>query len=363
MGRLWLALALLVTITGDAAAKREPACACRHDVVLPRVGAVDVPTNAHFWYLRADGVLATPDRPIQPYELAPHTAYALSSPPLSFTTGAGRDETPPLAPGIGAVSFVLSSAAHGGTRAVTLLHIAGTFDPDTAVIRLTIGDDQRTYVTTPDALTICDTGLELAARPTTVTIVALDLAGNASPPTTYTTTPVVDRDPPRICRPGSTRHRGGLDYIVVFMLAPFVLAILYCIYLAIAAASRANRRRTAEPTPLPVPAAEALARDVRRSSAIGIGVVVVAGVLAFRSDVLAVLMLLVAPSLLIGVVVAAYRWYVATRLLRLAAYDGATATLRDTEVRVSVGGKHAILRATPARVRRAQDHGLPRATA
>ena len=55
-------------------------------------------------------------------------------------------------------------------------------------------------------------------------------------------------------------------------------------------------------------------------------------------------------------------WDAATKVLRLAKYDGATATLCGDEMTVTVGGKDATLRAAPWRIRRARDHAIPRAT-
>jgi hypothetical protein len=60
--------------------------------------------------------------------------------------------------------------------------------------------------------------------------------------------------------------------------------------------------------------------------------------------------------------VTAAGWDAATKVLRLASYDGATATVRGDEVTIKIGGKEATLRAAPWRVQRAKAHGVPRAT-
>jgi hypothetical protein len=64
----------------------------------------------------------------------------------------------------------------------------------------------------------------------------------------------------------------------------------------------------------------------------------------------------------IFVCVTAVGWDAATTVLRLASYDGATATVRGDEVTVEVGGKRASMRAAPSRVWRARQHAIPRAS-
>src|SRR5690349_19155694 len=112
MGRLWLALALLAALVSTGAAK--PACTCHTQVLLPKAGATGVPTNARFWDIPASGRTSTPDQRIQVYELAPHTTYELNAPHLRFTTGDGRDDTPPVDPRIDMVWIRLDhSGVHG----------------------------------------------------------------------------------------------------------------------------------------------------------------------------------------------------------------------------------------------------------
>ena len=67
-------------------------------------------------------------------------------------------------------------------------------------------------------------------------------------------------------------------------------------------------------------------------------------------------------ALVLFVIVTATGWDAATKVLRLASYDGASATVRGDEVTVEVGGKSASMRAAPSRVWRARQHGLPKAT-
>jgi len=67
VARLWVALGVVVALAGTAVAKRSPPdCACAQHVVLPRPGAVDVPTNARLWTFGAGpAVITAPDQPIQ----------------------------------------------------------------------------------------------------------------------------------------------------------------------------------------------------------------------------------------------------------------------------------------------------------
>jgi hypothetical protein len=133
VGRLWLALAIVVALGGTALAKRDPACTCAAPRVLPAPGSVDVPTNARLWRLPAT---AAPDQPIASYELTPHTRYEIRDGGTSFTTGAGGDGSAPVEPDLAMVSITLAGSDATGRKPVSILHVASTMDADVAVVQL-----------------------------------------------------------------------------------------------------------------------------------------------------------------------------------------------------------------------------------
>jgi hypothetical protein len=363
MGRLWLVLAFIAALAEIASADREQVCTCRRDVTLPRQGATGVPTNARLWRFIGLGVVGTPSQRIQVYELAPHTTYELTSPQLRFTTGDGPDDAPPAQPTVTGVTITVHGTNDIGGGPATLLHLAATFDADTAVVRIEIDDhaSHTTLYTTPDDLSICDPGFSINDGFADVKVTAIDLAGNVSPPVTFPTHPIIDASSGASCVEDH-HHSHGTDYIAYFLLAPFVLALAYIIGLAITAHTRANLRGRIEAAPLAITAAEALARGIRRRALISIALLLGGSALTFHSAIVEVLMLYASPIVVIVILVELVRWIGAGLALRLASYDGATATVRRDEVRITVGGKHATLRAAPWRVERAKEHGVPRAT-
>ena len=96
------------------------------------------------------------------------------------------------------VSITLAGSATTGRKPVSILHVASMMDRDVAVVRLTFLDalGEVTYCTTPDALSVCDPGIELTAGPVRVTLTALDLAGHASRQQTIETRAILDRQLP-----------------------------------------------------------------------------------------------------------------------------------------------------------------------
>lgn len=358
MGRLWLALALLVALASTAAAN----CACRTDVILPRSGATGVPTNARFWHIPASGITTTPDQRIQVYELAPHTAYELNAPHLSFTTGDGRDDTPPVAPRIDKVSVALDHTGVQGVHPVGQLQIDGTFSNDTAIVRidLTTPSGMTEYFTTPDTLSVCDLGFGLPPGNVDVAITAIDLAGNQSSPVTYNATATVAADDVPTCAPPSRMRGPCVPFFLVEELGWWLLGPLaYITVLVIVSSARTRRRRAITPDPIALPAVEALARAIRRTAILRFAAVGTVITIATRAPAL---LGYASAAIVMFVFVTAAGWDAATKVLRLASYDGATATVRGDEVSIKVGGKEANVRAAPWRVQRAKAHGVPRAT-
>ncbi len=364
MGRLWLALALLGALASTAAAK--PACTCRTEVILPRAGATGIPTNARFWDIPASGRTSTPDQRIQSYELAPHTTYELSSPHLSFTTGDGRDDTPPVDPRIDKVWIRLDHTGVQGVHPVGQLQIDGTFSTDTAVVRidLTTPSGITEYFTTPDVLSLCDLGFGFAPGNIDVAITAIDLAGNHSSPVTYNATATVAADDVPTCAAPASRMQGPcVPFFLFEELGWWILAgLAYITPLVIVSSARTRRRRAITPEPIALPAVEALARAIRKAAIVRFAAVGVAITIAMRDSDLRGYLWIASATLVIFLFVTAAGWDAATKVLRLASYDGATATIRGDEATVTVGGKTASMRAAPSRVWRARQHGLPKAT-
>jgi hypothetical protein len=333
--------------------------------VLPRSGQTGVPTNARLWRLPGSGFTTTPDQRIQSYDLAPHTAYELTSLNLSFTTGDGPDDAPPVPPTIGTVAITLDHPLVEGGHPIWLLRISGSFDSDTAVVRvaLTSAAGTVTYYTTPDELSVCHTGVPLAPGNADVAITAIDLAGNESAPVTYNATATVAPDD----FPGCHEIRGGdphcgIIWLIRVMGAWTLLSIASIGYLLIGGAVRASRRETAAAEPFAIPAVEALARAVRLRAAATIAAVAAAASFSTRSDEMTMVATLAAPAVATVVCVALARWVRAARTLVLTAYDGAIAEVRRDQVTVSVGGKTERMYASPKCVQRARAHGVPRAT-
>lgn len=319
-----------------------------------------MPTNARFWTIPANGTTPTPDQPIQSYELQPHTTYELNAQQLSFTTGAGRDDTPPTEPGIGYVSITLARP----TGDVASLAISGTFDQDTAVVRvrLVTANGWVTYYTTPDALHVCDAGIAVEAGPVHVEIVALDLAGNASSPATFDATATFDPAYEPFCGEAHHHVRCGTPLVALVYFAPFIGLVALVVLLLVVAIRSGRRRGHAEVEPLSLASATFLARAVRLRAHITLAAAAVAGGVASLNDGLLVLAFIASPVLVWLVIAALVRWAQASQFSRLLGYDGVTAEVHGDRVTIVVGGKVAFLRASPRLVERAKRNALPRAS-
>ena len=350
--RWWLVLVVLGVLAGTASAERDPgACLCGATITLPHQGATDVPTNARFWTLppTAD----TPDQPIQSYELAPHTTYELEAQHLSFTTGAGPDDTPPMEPGVGALTFVIVAGTYE-------LHIAATFDSDTAVVRIRFRD--QTYWTTPDRPTLCIAYTPGMGGTAEAEVVAFDLAGNASAPVTIHTTAWLVQPDQATCYDEHHHVRCGTPLIAFVYFAPFI-GLVGLVVMLLAVAIRAARRRAhAEIEPLSIASATYLARAVRLRAHLSLAFVAAIAAGASVSDWLAMAAILVSPLLAVLAIGALIRWTQASRFSRLLGYDGVAAEVQADRVTIVVGGKVAFLRASPKLVAKAKRNALPRAS-
>ena len=111
----------------------------------------------------------------------------------SFTTGHLADNTPPAQPEIATMSISVVSEP-GERAAVASLVLATRYDSDAAVLEVTIQDAVGivSFVVPANHQFFCDPGIGLAPGNASVRIVAIDLAGNYSMPTTTSVDVVVD---------------------------------------------------------------------------------------------------------------------------------------------------------------------------
>ena len=349
MARLWLAL--VIVLPHAALANRAPACTCAASRVLPAPGSVDIPTNARLWRLPAT---SAPDQPIASYELAPHTHYEIRDGNTSFTTGAGRDDSAPVEPGLAMVSITLAGSDSTGRKQVSILHVASMMDSDVAVVRLTFLDalGEVTYYTTPDALSVCEPDIALTAGPVRVTLTALDLAGHASGQQTIETQAILDRSYQPSCR----RPVDSAIGMLLFLLVP--IAIVFGLVVLLVINARLSTRAAPAPGPMAIPAVEALARTIRLRALVLL--VAFAAVCTYTLTPADFLALAAVSSPLL--VVIAYIALAASRALRLHRYDGVTAEARGAHVEILVGKQRVTLRAPRWLVNRKRYHGVPKAT-
>jgi hypothetical protein len=375
VGRLWLVLAVVAVLGAPALAKREPACTDVEVHTLPTPGAFNVPTNARVWLLPANGTWTPVDHAIQPSDLQPQTHYVLDLPlkHTAFTTGGGRDDTAPTAPRIDNVSIalfkVIASDVPGSDgpeveptvpRRLSRLHISGLFDADTAVVRIDFEQGTETlatYYTTPDQLDICGLDVSLAPGTVTVVLVALDLAGNASPTVRATTTAVAD-DAERLkkfkwqCIPPA-RDEGLTPLLVVLSLLSLIVVL--------AAIGLRTRRAQVQAEPIALASLEYLARTVRSHAQLELAIIA-AACAAVSVDTLGRVITATFPLLGWRVLLGLVQWAQARRFLRLLAYDGVTGQLAGDRASIVAGKQVASLRATPRMIARARRHALPKAT-
>lgn len=343
------ALVLLVALAAPASASAKPApvpaCSCESTRVLPAPSAVDVPTNARFWRLPS----RTPGPRIKPYELAPHAAFVLRG--VSFTTGSGPDDEPPIPPSVAAASVALS-----GTR-VARLHITAATSADTAVVHLRFSDalGAVNYYTTPDQLSVCSPDLEIMAGHLRLAVTAIDLAGNESAADITELDTTSEPVPPSCAAAVSSEDRAHIG--LAFLLALGGIGL----YLSRANLRRRDRERTAL-TAFALPAVEEVVRATRLRSLATIAVVGIATSLALHDHALAAYAIAVTPLGAVLVIDALLRHVTAGRVRALLRYDGATADVQHDTVGVVVGKQRAMVRAAPRIVERARHHALPKAT-
>jgi hypothetical protein len=253
---------------------------------------------------------------------------------------------------VGAVSFV-EAGDH------TELHLAATFDSDTAVVRVRFRG--QTYWTTPNMPTVCGAALAPGSD-AEAEVVAFDLAGNASAPATIGVTRYVVPEEQATCFEDHHHVRCGNPLIAVVYLAPFIGLIGLALMLVVVAFRASRRRGHADIEPLSIASAVYLARAVRLRAHIALAFVMLCSAGASINDGIAVLAILGSPVLIAIAIGALVRWAQASRFARLLGYDGVTAEIHGDRVTIVVGGKVAVLRATPGLIEKAKRNALPKAS-
>lgn len=361
MRRSWLVLPLLLTFAAglfarDAHAIEPRRCACPQRIVLPSLGETNVPLNTKLWVLDHSGApgsgstnlnVSTVEGVAPGTLLAPNTEYAPEG--TRFTTGSEPDTTPPAAPAEVSVS-ILAMSQPAEYMPIDSMMLYGIYDDDTALVRVDLFDGRRasTFYTTPSRLYVCAPGVSIAPGKIRVTVTALDLAGNASPPFTTEVTAEVGTGGPTITsddcgeRPRGAglrpeHFRCGNGSMALLLLIP-VLAIGLLIGIVVVQLIRNARIRRTPPVEVGLLVAEAVVRMMLRGHLVAsaLGSVAIGVSLAFGSDGLA-LALAVIPFMGLSHALSC------KLALRRLEHQGASAERRDTWLIVSdVSGKTRI---------------------
>ncbi len=280
MHRRWLGLVALVVVAtfaspASAVAKRVT-CACPARVVLPAFGATNVPINTKVWVLDHTGAPGSAATSLRAFPvlgepaLEPNTEYSPDG--TRFTTGTARDTTPPAIPaGVTVGISVTSQPAE--YMPIDAISLWGTYDADTALIKVDLWDGQRetTLYTTRDRTFVCAPGVSIRPGTIRVTIRAIDLAGNESPPFQTTaaatasagvgaTTEYCGEGP----RQGADRHfRCGTGSFALLLVIPVVVIGLLIGLVIVRLVRNAKIRRT-PPVAVGLLVAEAVVRMMLR---------------------------------------------------------------------------------------------------
>ena len=287
-----LVVGILIALVGVAHADRPaPPDKCKPlaPLVLPADGAT-VPLNTKVWQLGAkEGFydyrkwIAGETKPItvqgEPFDhndehpalrfplhdLEPSFIYHLegSGPPLSFETSGEVDTTPP-APPLVRVEINLEYQPLERMPVAQLL-IRGQIGEGTALVQIVVEDrlSRQTVTTTPDHLNLCKPGLRLAPGMVSISVYALDLAGNRSEAYPQS---VHVLDPTSIDPQGHVRAGIGSMSLILFgpvLLAAILLAILLVLSL------RHWRHQNGEGEAITPLVADHIARAVARRAASG----------------------------------------------------------------------------------------------
>lgn len=258
--------------------------------------------------------------------------------------------------------------ASSGMYDVTRLQLDARFDPSATQVRIMLrasNGEAYSIFTTPDRLLLVRPGLRAPVGTSELFVSQIDEHGLES---LRAQVPVVaQREHPVREHP----IRCGTGFGFLFILVPCALLLLVLGTLLTMRATEVQRTRTrreTEPTELAQPAAEDHIRSVVVRAALA--TVVVAAILAVSisvalstsDDALFVPIFIGGPLLLVIGLPAILRIVNAGRAIALLHRPGAVACTRFDQLEVAAGGRHVTLRSTPTLVERARRHALPRAT-
>lgn len=354
-------LALLIALSASAAGSP---CDSPDGEVAPAAGAV-VPRNAKIWITGRSDVAPTIGGVAvavggydentgvtrftpQTLDTGPKHIYAMYRDEV-ITVEDRFDLTPPAAPR----DVVPRVTIEPGTERVDRFVLQAVFDPETALVRITVeggNHPAKTITTTPQHLDLCRTGFEAGAGDVAITVQALDVAGNASPPVTVH---AVARIAMR-AEHSDDGYRCGLGPMMIFWAKALLALIAAVIGLVVAVHRRvgASKRSTAVSSLV----AEALVRRARTIDGVMV-VVAIATLVAARTYYGGL-----GNMAAIWVVIRFRDYAVASRAIALIEQPLAAAELDHRNLIVSAAGKRAPVLLSRGLIRRAKLAAVPAAT-
>ena len=239
-----------------------------------------------------------------------------------------------------------------------MIQVNGTFDADTAVVRIKLAGatDRLTFYTPADHVSVCDPRFALTPGSYKVTITAIDLAGNESDAVTLMTATTQTTSYVSCI----SRKPRGTAFVGILVFAPLVLALGVLFLLVRAARALSAARARAPREPFALPATEHLVRAVRLHALFVLTCIAGSAATATIDDDLMYLVMFGSPILVVLIFQAISRFVDATRALGLLRYDGVIANVRYDQVEVAVGKRIVLVRASPTLVDRARHRALRR---
>jgi len=372
-----LALGIVIALASAAHADRpRPTARCEPlaPLVLPANGA-KVPLNTKVWQLGAkegsydyrkwgngeksvtvQGELfdRNEDHPALRYplhDLEPNHMYQLDgqSVGLSFETTGEVDTTPPAMPIVLGMEILLEYQPLE-RMPVAVLRFDANPSADTALLQIVVEDriGQYTVTTAPHRTNICFPGIRLAPGTVSVSVFALDLAGNRSGGV---------REPVQVADPTSQDPEGhvrcGMGSMGLILFGPVLLAGLL-LGILIVLSLRHWRTQQGEGEAVSLLVADHIARAVAGRAASGS----IAALAAFVSAWIFGQGLLV---LLVGLIacVPLSTLLASRRVLRELDADRARAELRETVLIVRSAKGQARLATSTRLIDRARNHAVP----
>lgn len=257
-------LAALATLVGRADAKRLPECTCPAQIVLPQPGASGLPSNAKLWTIDQTHTLSYEAIGTHRYVSTMQSESRVPTRDDDLTLDGDADHEPPRAPR--GVNVSITAAYYGNETQIETLSAWGDFDPDTAIVEIRLWDDasEATLYTTPHRLYLCQLLIPIGATPLHVSVRAIDIAGNTSPPYETTTDPQFDPerpDPSTQCDGGYHRHHHGHGFEILGLIFLWLI-FLVCWLVYLLGRRIGAKRGVAED--VPVLAAEEIIRRLLR---------------------------------------------------------------------------------------------------